>query len=108
MSKARGRSNKMQVIRTLSGFSSIPALCFGLQSAFCPDLQRIRVLDHATVALLSSHPERKSEGSGDRLAPADAARRHDATGGRRHLCLAAARLSRAEEDRADRARGAGP
>src|SRR3984893_9569730 len=63
---------------------------------------------HAIVAIFSTDPERKSERGGDCLASADAARGHDTAGGGRHLRLAAARLSGAEEDRADRARGAGP
>ncbi len=44
----------------------------------------------------------------DRLAPADAARRHDPPGGGRHLRVAAARLRGPEEHRAHRARGNGP
>src|SRR6266404_157266 len=65
-------------------------------------------LTHAIVAFFPADPERESERGGDRLASADAARGHDAAGGGRHLCLAAAGFSGAEEDRADRPRGAGP
>src|SRR5579871_1396939 len=63
---------------------------------------------HASLPLLPADPARDAEGSGDRLASADVARRHDPSGGGRHLRLAAARLSRAQEGRADRARGAEP
>ena len=58
--------------------------------------------------LFPAHPARDPERGGDRLAPADAARRHDAAGGGRHLRLPAARLPRLAEDLPDRARGAGP
>ena len=73
-----------------------------------PVSHRFPELTHAIVAVFSAHPERESERGGDRLASADAARRHDAAGGGRHLCLAAAGLAGAEEDRADRARGTEP
>ena len=72
--------------------------------------RRIPILESADapLPLLPADPARDAEGSGDRLAPADAARRHDPAGGGRHLRLAAARPARAEQDRADRARGAEP
>src|SRR5262249_36074945 len=63
---------------------------------------------HAPVPLLPADPARDPEGSGGRLPPADVARGPHPPRDRRDLRLAAARLSRAQEDRADRARGAGP
>ena len=63
---------------------------------------------HAPVPLFPADPARDPEGGRDCLPSADAAGRHDPAGGGRHLCLAAARLPRAQEDRADRARGAEP
>ena len=51
---------------------------------------------------------RKPERGADRLAPSDAARRHDPAIERRDLFLAAARPARSEAGRADRPRGAGP
>ena len=93
-------------------FLGASPLCFCGRSAFTAESPSTRTdsrkAAHATVAFLSSHPQGESEGSGDRLASPDAARRHDPAGSRRHLCLAAARLAGAEEDRADRARGAEP
>ncbi len=62
---------------------------------------------HAPIKLLSPRPARDAERGGDRLAQADAAGGHDPPIERGHLFLAAAWLSRAQEDRADRARGAG-
>ena len=67
-----------------------------------------RDTNHAPLPLFPAHPARNAERGGDRLAPADAARRHDAAGGRRHLRLPAARLPGAAEDLPDRARGAEP
>ena len=73
--------------------------------------RRIPPMIHGSM-LLSRYflpdPEGDAEGGGDRLASADAARRHAPAAGGRHLFLAAARLPRSEEDRADRARGAEP
>ena len=63
---------------------------------------------HAPFRLFPADAQRNPFRGGDRLAPADAARRHGASGQRRNLLLAAARLPGAREDRADRARGAGP
>src|SRR5262249_31392554 len=63
---------------------------------------------HAPLPLLPADPARDPEGSGGRLPPADAARGPHPPRGRRDLRVAAARLSRAQKDRADRARGAGP
>src|SRR3546814_6401389 len=62
---------------------------------------------YAPFAVFHADPEGNPEGGGDRLPSAHAARRHGAPGQRRHLLLAAARLPGAEDDRADRARGAG-
>ena len=62
---------------------------------------------NADEPVLSADPEGESGRGADRLAPPDAARRAGPPDQRRHLCLAAARLSRAEEHRAHRARGAG-
>src|SRR5665647_3709508 len=55
------------------------------------------VVFHAPVPIFPADPARNAEGGGDRLAPLDAARRHDAAGGRRHLRLPAAWLSRAAD-----------
>ena len=63
---------------------------------------------HAIVAFLPAHPEGDAEGGRDRVASADAARRHAAAGGRRHLCLVAARAAGPAQDRNDRARGTEP
>src|SRR5215467_8777625 len=60
-------------------------------------------LSHAPVLLLSANPARNAEGSRDRLAPSDAARRHGPLGSGRDLCLAVARLACTQEGRADRA-----
>src|SRR6185312_16407121 len=54
----------------------------------------------APVTLFPAHPARDAERSRDRLAPADAARRHDAAGSGRYLRLPAAWPARAEKDRA--------
>src|SRR5690606_31764392 len=62
----------------------------------------------APVALFPAHPERNAVRGADRLAPPDAARRPDPAGGRGNLRLAAAGSAGAEEDRANRARGAEP
>src|SRR5438477_7841627 len=89
----------------------MPALVFSYPIRFhwrLPVFGRFFEYAHAIIAVLSTHPQRESERGGDRLASADAARRHDAAGGGGHLCLAAAGPARAEEDRADRARGAEP
>ena len=61
---------------------------------------------HAPLKLFSAHPARDAERGGNRLPQADAARGHDPPIQRGHLFLAAARLSRAQEHRADRSRGA--
>src|SRR3546814_12787381 len=55
---------------------------------------------YAPFAVFHADPEGNPEGGGDRLPPAHAARRHGPPGKRRHLLLAAARISRAEHDRA--------
>src|SRR5574338_41698 len=85
------------------------ALCFCSRSAFTLTLPpRIFQGFHAPVPLFPAHPARDAERGGDRVAPIDVARRHDAAGGRRHLRLPAAGLSGAAEDLPDRARGAEP
>ncbi len=84
-----------------------PALCFPAISAFT----RGRFLTgetHASIPLFPAHPARAAARGRNRLAPANAARRHDAAGGGRHLCLPAARLPRLAENLPNRARGAGP
>ena len=64
---------------------------------------------HAPVPLFPADPARDAERGGDRLPPADAARRHDAAGGGRHLCVAAARACACcNKITPDRARGAEP
>src|SRR3546814_18569907 len=60
---------------------------------------------YAPFAVFHADPEGNPEGGGDRLPPAHAARRHGPPGKRRHLLLAAARLSGADEARADRTGG---
>src|ERR1051326_8899316 len=89
----------------------------GCGVVFCRSIRfhsapRARMLEsdllHASLPLLPADPARDAEGGRDRLAPADAARRHDPPGGGRHLCVAAARLPRAQEGGRDRARGAEP
>src|SRR6516162_3937865 len=70
--------------------------------------ETILPIPHAPLPLLPADPARDPEGSGGRLPPADVTRGPHPPRGRRDLRLAAARLSRAQEDRADRARGAGP
>src|SRR5262249_54786579 len=70
--------------------------------------ETILPIPHAPLPLLPADPARDPEGSGGRLPPADVARGPHPPRSRRDLRLAAARLSRAQEDRADRARGAGP
>src|SRR5262249_50830100 len=62
----------------------------------------------ALVRLFHAYAQGDSGRGGDRLASADAARRHGAAGERRYLFLAAAGVRRPEANRADRARGAGP
>ena len=64
-------------------------------------------IQHADEPVFPADLEGESGRGADRVASADAARRPRSPDQRRHLCLAAARLSRAEEYRADRARGAG-
>ena len=63
---------------------------------------------HAAVALFPAHPQGESARGRHRLAPADAARRHDPPAGGRQLFLAAAGQARARQGVPDRARGAGP
>ena len=63
---------------------------------------------HAPFPVLPAQSARDPEGGGDRLPPADAARRHDPPGGGRDLCLPAARPAGADQGLPDRARGAGP
>src|SRR5260221_5350379 len=63
---------------------------------------------HAPIRLFSAAAQGESERGADRLASPDAARRHDPPVERRDLFLAAARLPRPQEGRADRPRGAGP
>src|SRR5436190_12199003 len=89
----------------------MPALVFSYPIRFhwrLPVFGRFFEYAHAIIAVLSTHPQRESERGGDRLASADAARRHDAAGGGGHLCLAAAGPAGPEEDRADRSRRAKP
>ena len=61
---------------------------------------------HAPEPLLPADSSRDSEGGRGRVAPADAARRHDPPGSLGHLCLAASRTARRREDQPHRARGA--
>src|SRR5690242_8974751 len=97
-----GRFGKTLGNPSLSGFYPVPVLYFRRQSAFTASpYSNPPSFAHAPVPVFSAHPEGESQGGGDRFTPADAARRHDAAGSGRHLCLAAARLSCAEEDRAD-------
>src|SRR5258708_13584200 len=99
---------KQQEIRLLSGFLVIGGIVVLRAIRFhCSTPMSYRFFEraHAIIAVLSAHPERESEGGGDRVASADAARGHDAAGSGRHLCLAAAGTAGAEEDRADRPRG---
>src|ERR1700676_5294297 len=101
-------SAKQQEIRWFSGLLPIPALVFLHPIRFhcwLPVPERFFWCAHAIVAILSAHPQRESERGGDRVASADAARRHDPAGSGRHLCLATIGPAGAEEDRADRARG---
>src|SRR5450631_2459903 len=70
--------------------------------------QRIFKRNHAPVPLFPADPARYAERRRDRLAPADAARWHDAPGSGGHLRLPAARLPRAAKNLRDRARGAEP
>ena len=63
---------------------------------------------HAPQPLFPAAAPRRSQGSRDRLAPADAPGRADPPSERRHLFLAAAWVPRSAQDRGDRARGAGP
>ena len=90
---------------------SCPA-CLPLQAAFHtvrghPGRPERGPNQNADEPVLSADPEGESGRGADRLAPPDAARRARPPDQRRHLRLAAARLSRAEEHRAHRARGAG-
>src|SRR5205823_13775885 len=87
-----------------------PALVFSHPIRFhcwLPVSDRFSEFAHAIVAFFSAHPQGESERGRDRLASADAARRHDAAGSGRHLRLAATRSSGAEKDRTDRPRGTG-
>src|SRR5215467_10583393 len=82
--------------------------CRWTGSAVLPTVPRpTRVRFDAALRVLFAGIAREPERGADRLAPADAARRDDPTIERRHLFLAAARSSRSEEGRADRARRAG-
>src|SRR5947209_12344176 len=63
---------------------------------------------HAPFPVLLAADPREPERGANRLASADAARRHDPPVLGRHLFLAATGFPRAEAGRADRARGAGP
>ncbi len=63
---------------------------------------------YASVPLFPPRHEGDARRRPDRQPQADAARRPRPPDRRRHLCLAADRPSRAQQDRADRARGAGP
>ena len=63
---------------------------------------------HATFPLFPAAAERDAVRGADRLAPPDAAGRHDPPGSGRHLRLAAAGLPGAEKDRQHRARGNEP
>jgi len=56
----------------------------------------------APVPFFPADPARHAKGGGNRLAPADAARRHGPPGGRRHLRLPAARDARAPQGGPDR------
>src|SRR5947209_18131994 len=67
-------------------------LSFRFRSGFTgSSFLRIPEHAHAIVAVFSADPEGNSEGSRNRIAPPDAARRHDTAGSGRHLRLAAAR-----------------
>src|SRR5262249_9864066 len=70
------------------------------------DLKETIPAHHAPLPLLPADPARDPEGSGGRFPPADAARGPHPPRGRRDLRVAAARLSRTQKNRADRARGA--
>src|SRR6185437_2970005 len=63
---------------------------------------------NAPLPLFSADPARNAEGSGNHIAPAHAAGRHDAAGGGRNLCVPSARLPCAAEDLPDRARRTEP
>src|SRR5262245_43395190 len=77
------------------------ARAVGLRS----DQSDIGCVTDATIALLLARPAGDTERSRDRVASAHAACGHDPSGERWDLLVAAARLARPEEDRADRARG---
>src|SRR5262249_60981201 len=62
---------------------------------------------HAPLPVLSTDSARDPEGGGGCLPPADVAGSAHPPRGRRGLRVAAARLSRAQEDRTDPARAAG-
>src|SRR5215468_12629323 len=62
----------------------------------------------ASFRVLPAAAAREPKRGADRLAPADAARRHDPPVERRHLLLAAVRAAGPQKGRAYRARGAGP
>src|SRR5690242_8761183 len=87
-----------------------PPLSFAARSAFTPApfLPRFTKNDHAPVPLFPADSARNAQRGRDRLAPPDAASRHDAAGSRGDLRSSAARLSRAAKNLPHRAGGAGP
>ena len=93
--------------KRLSGLRRPPTLRHSRDAAIQPDTSLLslnRAFD-ASFPLFPAGPQGGARRRADRVAPADAARGHDPAGGGGHLCLAAAGHARAEEDRADRARG---
>src|SRR5215472_11386035 len=62
----------------------------------------------ASFRVLPAAAAREPKRGADRLAPADAARRHDPPVERRHLFLAAARVARPQKGGAHRTRRTGP
>src|SRR4029077_6908861 len=102
-------STDIDAATPINSRKSTPALVFSRPIRFLlPSNPRIPQEIHAPVPLFSAHPARNAERGGDRVASADAARGHDATGGCGHLCVPAAWLSRAAENLPDRTRGTEP
>src|SRR5271170_6065699 len=96
---ARKNSTKLAIEDGLATQKALQPLYFWRRCGFTAahaDPPRLRI--HAPFPLLPAEFTRDAEGGRDRLAPADAARRHDPPGGGRHLQLPAARLSRVAEN----------
>ena len=87
---------------------STPSMAHSKTSGRSQTRSQRRKAANAPQPLLSAPLARRSQGSGDRLPPADAAGWADPPVERRHLFVVAARPPRATQDRADRPRGAGP